>query len=104
MAKKTYRVIVQRVKGRNGRGDWWVVHVPELPTADTVGSTLAEARSNVRGAIALILGMKLWDVDIEVENHDETDQQRDDRRAGSGCDGGSAASMGRGDEHDPAGR
>ena len=36
-------------------GDWWIGFVEELPGANTQGATLAEARENLREAVALIL-------------------------------------------------
>jgi predicted RNase H-like HicB family nuclease len=36
-------------------GDWWIGYVEELPGANTQGSTLDEARDNLREAVELIL-------------------------------------------------
>ena len=36
-------------------GEWWIGFVEELPGANTQGATLAEARENLREAVALIL-------------------------------------------------
>ena len=36
-------------------GDWWIGHVEELPGAHTQGSTLDEARENLKEAVELIL-------------------------------------------------
>lgn len=36
-------------------GDWWIGHIEELPGANSQGKTLAEARRNLKEAVALIL-------------------------------------------------
>jgi predicted RNase H-like HicB family nuclease len=36
-------------------GDWWVGYVEELPGANTQGSTLEEARENLREAVKLVI-------------------------------------------------
>lgn len=36
-------------------GDWWVAYVEELPGANTQGTTLEEARENLKEAVALVL-------------------------------------------------
>jgi predicted RNase H-like HicB family nuclease len=36
-------------------GDWWVGYVEELPGANTQGTTLEEARGNLKEAVALII-------------------------------------------------
>jgi predicted RNase H-like HicB family nuclease len=35
-------------------GNWYVVHIKELPGVNTQGRTLAEARANLKEAMALI--------------------------------------------------
>jgi predicted RNase H-like HicB family nuclease len=45
-------------------GDWWAAWVEELPGANTQGTTIEEARENLREAIALML---------EDEAEDEAD-------------------------------
>lgn len=37
-------------------GDWWMAYVEELPGANTQGSTLEEARDNLKEAVQLIIG------------------------------------------------
>jgi len=38
------------------QGDsWWIAYVEELPGANTQGETLAEARENLKEAVALVL-------------------------------------------------
>ena len=37
------------------RGEWWVAWTDDVPGALTQGSTLEEARENLRDAIALML-------------------------------------------------
>jgi len=37
------------------RGRWYVAYVEEIPGVNTQGRTLAEARSNLKDAISLIL-------------------------------------------------
>ncbi len=36
-------------------GEWWAAYVEELPGVNTQGATLAEARENLREALALVL-------------------------------------------------
>ena len=36
-------------------GDWWIGYVEELPGANTQGTTLEEARSNLHEAIQLVI-------------------------------------------------
>ena len=36
-------------------GDWWVAHVEELPGANTQGTTLEEARANLKEAVEMVL-------------------------------------------------
>jgi len=36
-------------------GDWWIGYVEELPGANTQGTTLEEARSNLIEAIQLVI-------------------------------------------------
>jgi predicted RNase H-like HicB family nuclease len=36
-------------------GKWWAAYVEEVPGVNTQGATLAEARANVKEALALIL-------------------------------------------------
>ncbi len=36
-------------------GDWWIAWVEELPGANTQGTTLEDARKNLKGAMLLIL-------------------------------------------------
>ena len=36
-------------------GPWWIAYVEELPGANTQGSTLDEARENLKEAVAMIL-------------------------------------------------
>ena len=36
-------------------GDWWIGYVEELPGANTQGTTLPEARENLKEAIQLVL-------------------------------------------------
>lgn len=36
-------------------GDWWMAYVEELPGANTQGSTLEEARDNLKEAVQLII-------------------------------------------------
>ena len=35
--------------------DWWIAYVEELPGANTQGSTLEEARENLKDAVAMVL-------------------------------------------------
>jgi predicted RNase H-like HicB family nuclease len=51
MKRKLTRIIQKR-------GRWYVAYVKEVPGANTQGRTLAEARSNLKEALALILEMK----------------------------------------------
>jgi predicted RNase H-like HicB family nuclease len=37
------------------QGDWWIAYVEELPGANTQGSSLEEARENLREAVKLII-------------------------------------------------
>ena len=36
-------------------GEWWAAYVEEVPGVNTQGATLAEARSNLKEALAMIL-------------------------------------------------
>ena len=36
-------------------GEWWAAYVEEVPGVNTQGTTLAEARANLKEALALIL-------------------------------------------------
>ena len=36
-------------------GKWWAAYVEELPGVNTQGATLAEARANLKEALAMIL-------------------------------------------------
>ncbi len=36
-------------------GKWWAAYVEEIPGVNTQGTTLAEARANLKEALALIL-------------------------------------------------
>ena len=36
-------------------GKWWAAYVEEVPGVNTQGATLAEARANLKEALALIL-------------------------------------------------
>lgn len=36
-------------------GDWWIGYVEEPPGANTQGTTLDEARENLKEAVALVL-------------------------------------------------
>ena len=36
-------------------GDWWIGYIEELPGVNTQGRTLAEARSNLKEAVVLVL-------------------------------------------------
>lgn len=47
--ENTFTAVFEKV------GDWYVGYVEELPGANTQGRSLAEARDNLREAIALIL-------------------------------------------------
>ena len=49
MVERTFTAVFER------DGDWWVASVEELPGALTQGTTIEEARENLRDAIQLIL-------------------------------------------------
>jgi len=36
-------------------GEWWAAYVEEVPGVNTHGATLAEARANLKEALALVL-------------------------------------------------
>ena len=36
-------------------GEWWAAYVEEVPGVNTQGATLAEARANLKEALALVL-------------------------------------------------
>ncbi|MBI4285270.1 MAG: type II toxin-antitoxin system HicB family antitoxin [Chloroflexi bacterium] len=48
-------------------GEWWIGYVEELPGANTQGKTLAEARRNLKEAVALIIeaNRRLAERDLE---------------------------------------
>jgi predicted RNase H-like HicB family nuclease len=39
-------------------GDWYIAYIKEIPGVNTQGRTLAEARSNLQDAMALITEVK----------------------------------------------
>jgi predicted RNase H-like HicB family nuclease len=47
MKKKITRIVRKS-------GDWYIAYIRELPGVNTQGRTLAEARSNLREALALV--------------------------------------------------
>jgi predicted RNase H-like HicB family nuclease len=47
--EREYTAVIEK------RGQWYVAYVEELPGVNTQGKTLAEARRNLREALALIL-------------------------------------------------
>ncbi len=49
MAERTCTAVFER------DGDWWVAQAEELPAALTQGTTLEEARENLKDAIRLVL-------------------------------------------------
>lgn len=36
-------------------GDWWIAYVEEIPGVNTQGSTIEEARENLKEAVKLII-------------------------------------------------
>jgi predicted RNase H-like HicB family nuclease len=48
-------------------GDWFIAYCPEIPGANGQGRTLAEARTSLAEAIALILEDRRKDDDFERE-------------------------------------
>ena len=53
MKKQTIRRVFTAVFEKHGK--WYVGYVEEIPGVNTQGKTLAEARKNLREALALIL-------------------------------------------------
>jgi len=48
--EREYTAVIEK------RGRWYVAYVEELPGVNTQGRSLAEARRNLREALALIIG------------------------------------------------
>lgn len=48
-----YSIMFTAVYRKSGK--WWAAYVEEVPGVNTQGATLAEARANLKAALALIL-------------------------------------------------
>jgi predicted RNase H-like HicB family nuclease len=53
-----------------GEDGWWVASCLEMPDANTQGSSIEEARENLKDAIQLLLEVRRKDAERELEGRD----------------------------------